>query len=261
MVQVVGKIPEFTEDASVEEKEVEVTAPAEEKDTPAPSADKPSDPEKAADDTAPSQDSEELAQTLSSLQKERTELLKEIAQLRGNKRELKNEKLQEFNQRVDDLKDIHPDDAELIDRVIRAKGFVTQDQATQMFYKAVEQEELDKFLAKYPEYKPENDPNNINWSLLEQQIEKEKDMGYARPKNPHLIGTFLERVHQSVSGRIRRDVSITAKKRQLEVAGVGTGGTQPSSSPKRLSSDLRAYYERGGWSEDEIRKIEARLPE
>lgn len=253
---VVGKLPEFADDASAEKGEKEgVKVPEEkEKETPEPPEEKPAS--EPSEDIAPPN---ELELQVQKLQEERTKLLKEIKELRGSKREIKQQKLDEVQQHIDDLKDVHPEDAQLIDRVMRAKGYVTKEEANRMFYENVKQEELDKFLNKYPEYKPENDPDNIHWGSFERQIEKEKELGYSLPKNPHLIAPFLERVHQQISSKGSNDSR--AIQRRVQIAGVGSGGTQQSSSPKRLDPAKRVILERGGWSEDEIRRIEEKLPE
>ena len=125
-----------------------------------------------------------------------------------------------------------------------------------MFYQSVENEELTKFLEKYPEYKPENDPNNINWNVLERELGWMK-----KPVNPHLIGDMLERARKMATGFVApSDHGLPEKKRQVQLASVGSVGTQrSSSSPKTLSSQQREIYERGGWTEEEIKSIEANL--
>lgn len=260
MIQTIGKIPEFTEDApdnSDKGKEAVPEAPEkDEKDTPAPPEEKPADEEIASEDTEPSEEQKAIQK----LQEERTKLLREIKELKGTKRELKEKRLEEVQQHIDDLKDMHPDDVTLIDRVLRAKGYVTKEEAGKMFYEAVKQEELEKFLNKYPEYKTENDPDNIHWGAFERQIEKEKELGYSLPKNPHNISAFLERVHNQLSPTSKGS-DRGALQRRVQVASVGAGGHQQSPSPKRLDDAKRTLLLRGGWSEDEIKKIEEKLPE
>ena len=255
MVQTVGKLPEFTDDASVE-KEQEVTPEkevTEEKETPSPQEEKPAS--EPSDDTAESEKLSSLEKAVESLQKEKLTLLKAVKELKGTRRELKQQRLEAVDQHLDDLKDMHPEDVSAIERVVRGKGYMTKEEASLMFYKTVQQEELDKFLNKFPEYKPENDPDNILWEAFERQVTKEKEIGYSLPKNPHLIGVFLERVHQSLSPKIRSDQA--AAKRRIEIAGVGSGGSQESSSPRRLDERYRSKLI--GFSDDDIKKIEERL--
>lgn len=263
MAQKVGKIPEFTDETSVnqeetEVKETEAQAPApDEKDTQPPPVEKPATEESGEDTQEPSK--EELLTAVEKLKGEKTQLLKDIKELRGSKREIKQEQLRQVEQHIDDLKDLHPDDVAIIDRVLRSKGYMTKDEAGKMFYEAVKQEELDKFLAKYPEYRPENDPDNIRWGAFERQIEKEKDLGYSLPKNPHLIGAFLERVHSAIAPKGTADRA--SVQRRIQVAGVGAGGSQQSVTPAQLDPERRAILVRGGWTEEDIKRIESRLTE
>lgn len=262
MAQTVGKLPEFTDDAPANpEKEVVITAPegAEEKETPATEEEKPAEPS-VDTENSPDPEKEKTEAEVLALQKEKTDLLKEIQELRGNRREIKEKKLEIVQQQIDELKDLNPDDVGLIDRVLRSKGYVTKQEAGQMFYEAAKQEELDKFLSKYPEYKPENDPNDVHWAAFNRQIEKERELGYQLPKNPHLIAQFLERVHKELNPRQASGKGATEQR--IRLASVGSSSTQqPSNSSKRMDPAKRSILERGGWNEEEIRRMEENLPD
>ncbi len=253
MVQIVGKIPEFTEDAPVNNEDGQ---PVEAQETETPSTPE----EKPVTESDEGSGGGELEKAIEKLQHERSELIKEVKELRGSKRELKQQQLQQTQQHIDELKDLHPDDIGTIERVLRSKGYMTKDEAGQMFYEAVKNEELEKFLNKYPEYKPENDPDNIRWGAFERQIEKEKDLGYSLPKNPHNLAVFLERVHGAIASP-KTTTDRAAAERRIQIAGVGSRGSQQSSSPKRLDNERRQILSRGGWTEEEIQNIEAKLPE
>ena len=176
-------------------------------------------------------------------------LLKEISELRGQRRELKQDQLTVVSKEIEELKDVHPDDAAIVEKVLRAKGYIRKDEAHQMFYDTVKQEELNKFLSKYPEYKPENDQNDLNWSALQRELGL-----YKMPGDPHQIGEILERAHKAVARPA--DPASQARKRQIEIASVGGGGMQRSSSTKKsLDPRYRQELERGGWSEEEIKRI------
>ena len=272
----IGKIPEFTQDESfagqgpveeVKQPIVEET-PTDEKETPEPPAEKPTEQEIAGEDTqALSQAIEqpievpqptEEQRALTGLQAERVKLLKEISELKGQRREIKQEELRTVEQHIDDLKDLHPEDVSVIERVLRGKGYVTKQEANQMFYESVKQDELNKFLERYPEYKPENDPGDINWTMLQREMSY-----YKVPPNPHQITEILERSHRSIvkvpSGRAPQ-TSMQQAKRQLQVASHGSGGAQRPSSHGKLSPQQVDVYRQGGWTEDEIKSIEAKLP-
>ena len=221
-----------------------------EKETPPepPAEEKPAPTEVAGDDI------EETKKQVEGLLKEREKLLSEIQNLRGQRRELKQEEIAKVEQKIDEFKDIHPEDEALIDKVLKKKGILTQEQASQMFYKSVEKEEVRKFLEKFPEYRPENDKEDINWNALQREFSD-----YRKPDDPHRISELLEKAHSAIS-RLPNDRTLGAKKQQIKVASAGSGGTQRSSSQgKTLNPDTRAMLSRGGFTEEDIRKMESRL--
>lgn len=267
--QIIGQIPEFTVDSSAsprEGKQEEVKEPVaeegteEEKGTQEPPAEKPSEEKKEEIQVAPTVDTQvqvdtqETNKALRGLQEERVKLLKEISELKGQRREIKQEQIDKVEKQIDDLKDLHPDDIATIDRVLRAKGYLTKEESQTMFYEAVKQEEITKFLEKYPEYKPENDSNDLNWNSLQ------REMAYYRmPLNPHDLFQVLERAHRMVP-RTRSDLGdIETKKHAISVASTGSGGSQKSSISKKLDSRYVDELRRGGFSEDDIKSMEARL--
>lgn len=258
MAEIVGKIPEFTTDETPKGEVAEVKQPAveeqpEEKETPAsPPEEKPLESDTPKDDTpAPSQP--ELDKAIQGLQEERVKLLKEITDLRGQKREIKQEQIQKVEDKIDELKDLHPDDVAIIDRVLRGKGYLTKAEADNMLFEAVKREEINKFLEKYPEYKPENDRDDTNWNLIQSEMAL-----YRTPGDARQIGQLLERAHRSIV-KVPSERNIPAQKRAIEVASKGSGGVQRSSTSKTFDPARRAMFERGGWSEEEIRKMEEKL--
>src|SRR3990167_7431828 len=107
--QTVGKIPDFTEETPEEQVVEKETLPEEET-----SEEQPLDSNK--EDTQPS--AQEVETELERLRRDKTDLIKEIRELRGTKREVKEEKLKQVEQHMDDLRDLHPDDTAMIDRVL-----------------------------------------------------------------------------------------------------------------------------------------------
>lgn len=257
----IGKIPEFTSDVPPEEtgqgtvppvEQVVDETPVIEKDTPVAPTETPAS--NAGENTTPPQSSVQESPEVVGLREERVKLLKEITELRGTKREIKQDQLAIVEKQIDDLKDVNPNDVNLIDRVLRSKGYMTKEEQSKMFYEAVKDEELNKFLDAYPEYKPTNDPNDVNWNALQREI------GYYRmPTDPHKIREVLDRAHRAIA-KVSSDPSLPQRQRQIQVAGTGGGGTQRSSpSGKTLTPTQRRAYEDGGWSTEEIKQIEANL--
>ena len=231
------------------------TETAIETETPAPPAEKPVE-EPVAPDVVTPDPLQEVKTQIKALQEERTQILKDISELRGTKREIKQDQLRKVDDNIQELKDVHPDDVAVIDRVAKQKGFVTKEEANRMFYDAVKQDELTKFLDKYPEYKPENDPGDANWSNLQ------KELGlYRMPENPRDLTYILERAHRALP-KVKSERVAEAKHR-VQVAGVGAGGVQRSSPSKttdpRLSSLMDSHMQ--GWSDEEIKNLKNKLPE
>lgn len=243
-------VPEFTNDGTEEVKQaVENTV---EKDT---HAELPADEVTPADSVQPPirDDSGDLTKQLQGLQDERVKLLKEIQDLRGQRRELKRDELTKLDDKIDELKDVNPDDVAIIDKVLRSKGYITKEESARMHYESVKQEEVNKFLEKYPEYKPENDPNDLNWNALQREFSI-----YRVPDDPRLIGERLIRAHKAIAP-VASDRNVDIKRQQVRTAGSGSGGVQRSSSSKALDPAKRAMLERGGWSAEDIKRIEERL--
>ncbi len=258
---VVGQIPEFTGEApssgQEEIKQPVVQPTGTEAITPEVPPETPAVVDTPSVDTIEPvvvQETEDQ-KALKGLQEERVKLLKEIVELRGQKREIKADQIARVEQQIDDLKDLNPDDVGLIERVIRSKGYVNKEEANHMFYKAVEQEELGKFLDKYPEYKPENDPNDLNWGTLQ------KELGfYKMPSNPKLIQEILERAHRAIP-KVQSGPSIPVQQRKVQVASAGSGGgaQRPSSNAvTAFDPDTRAMLKQGGFSDEDIKAMEAR---
>ena len=261
--QIIGKLPEFTEDTAnaeipiitaepeVKETTEDKTEVVEEKEAPAVT------PTEIKPDILNVVDTR-VEKQVDALQREKVELLKQIQELRGQRRELKEKEILKVDQQLDELKDLHPDDVKLVEKILRNRGYMTKDEANQMFYEAVKKEETTKFLEEFPEYKPENDPSDLNWHRLEQEM-----AWYRRPDDPHQLNVLLRRAHRAIAvPSSDRGTKEQVKTRQVQVASVGSGGVQRSSSVKKsLDLDRRAMLIRGGWSEEEINQIEKRLPE
>lgn len=252
-------VPEFTSDVPPEgtgQGTVQPVEPVveeglvEEKDTPVAPTETPAE---TVGDTTATPSSSVQDTEIEALRRERVKLLGEISELRGQKREVKQELLTHVEQQIDDLKDVNPNDVTLIDRVLRSKGYITKEEQSRMAYESVKNEELNKFLETYPEYKPANDPNDINWNALQREI------GYYRmPSDPRKIREVLDRAHRATV-KVSSDPGLPQRQRQVQVAGTGGGGTQRSSSRNTLDPSKRAMLEQGGWSEEEIKRIEANL--
>ena len=247
MPNVVGSIPEFTDDGT---EEVKPIIPEEET-----IEETETQPEQTTDEVVPQtvQTTSDLTESeKQGLYNERAKLLKEISELRGQRRELKKEELFQVQEQIATIDDVNPEDVQVVEKVLRAKGYITRDESNKMFYESVKQEEINKFLEKHPEYKPENDKEDLHWQTLNREVGL-----YKLPENPRLIGSILERAHKSVSPSAPVQ-NTQAVKRQIQVASAGSSGQTASSSPKKtITSQHKEMLLRGGWTEDEINKMSA----
>lgn len=257
MSNVIGSIPEFSEGSLSNQGQEEVKQAAADEvveqatDTP---TELPADTEPALDTQSEDTGEEEVVTLLKAkagLEAERTKLLKQISELKGQRRDIKQEQLLTVQDKLDDLKDVNPSDVELIEKVLKNKGYVKKDDVLQLTYEEVKNQELKQFLDKYPEYKPENDPNDLKWSTLQREFGE-----FARPSDPHRIGYLLEKAHRANLPASERDLT-TVKKQQVKTASVGSGGVQRSSPNKVPDSRLAKLMETHmtGFSEEEKRKM------
>lgn len=259
----VGAIPEFSSDGTQPEGAVE--AANNEEGTDAPEVD--GQPTRTVDtpETPPEQKpvpspaepppvDDPREKQIQGLESEKAKLLDEIKALRGTRREIKQDQIDKVTTEIDELKDVNPEDTAIVEKILRSKGYIRKDEVSKMHYESVKQDELDSFLEKYPEYRPENDPNDVNWNALQ------RELGYYRmPDNPKLIRNVLERAHKALGKPATPDAQV--QKRRVETAGHGSGGVQtPAQQPdvRTLSAEQKIALKQGGWTDAEIKKMEGK---
>lgn len=241
------------EESKTEEKEMKTPSelPAEEKSAEEnPEEDNPS--EEIADGEV-----NKLQQQLTGLTGEKSKLLGEIRELRNERRGLKGQDTFDVKQeqKVDELKDVHPEDIALIEKVNKAKGYTSKEEVELLLYDRVEQEQISSFLEKYPEYKPENDTSDTKWENLQQEVSL-----YRKPSDPSQVKSLLLKAHNAISKPNLGGQSAAIKKKQIETAGMGGGGkTQRSFSQKSFSPVQKEMMSRGGYTEKEIKELEGKL--
>lgn len=264
--QVIGKLPEFDGENQEEVKEPAV-APESGAEVPQgnetetqsepPAEEKASESEETprADDTTDLR--QKFLEEIEGLKQDRQELLLELKDLRGQRREAKQAEIDKVQEQIDDLKDVNQDDATLVDRIVKARGYVSRGDVQKMFYDSRKQEVFNSFFREFPEYSEENDPQRSKFNPLLRELQL-----YKEPSDPGEYARLLRRAHDQVAGTKRsgeRDTIVT--KRQVEIAGVGSGGVQRSSSVKGFSPARRAQLQSWGWTEDQIQGMEKRQSE
>ena len=260
--EIVGKIPAFsdeqeeTEKAEVQDEEVKKedadddAAPEEEKET---------QPDTSTGENQPKAGDDADQKAIIGLQTQRAKLLKEIRELRGTRREAKQAQINEVEQQIDDLADLNADDVAVVERVLKAKGYVRRDDVQELTYEQAKNQELDKFLDKHPEYRPENDPNDEKWQQLQDELAL-----YQRPADPSRIGELLEKshrvIHQDYSKPKNEQPARNAMTQRLSTAQAGASGErQLSGVGQTFDAQKREMLRRGGWTDDDILAMEKNL--
>ncbi len=239
-----GKLPE--EQLPPQEEPAVETEPAGEQEAVKPEG------ETSSQDTG-----EEVQKQVLGLEQEKQKLLEEITSLRGERRELKQVQIDKVDSQLiqtkDEYADLYPEDVKTFERLARSRGLVSKEEVKKMVYDTVKQQVLDDFLTKYPEFKPENDPNDKNWNRLQQEL-----AFYKMPDNPKLVATLLEKARKQVVPTQGEPNTLEAQRR-IKTASMGQGGVQRSSSKSTLAPEQKESYRRGGWTEEEIKDIENNL--
>jgi hypothetical protein len=255
-------VDENLEESATSESDVEtgVTAPVEgEEALPEPPAgEEPASfgENQTGDSISTSKQQEELQSAIEGLKETRREILEEIRDLRGQRREGKQAELETVQDKIDNLEDVNPDDVNLIDRILRSKGYIPKGDVQHMLSESKKADEIDKFLADYPEYNEDNDPDRKRFEPLIREVSL-----YKEPADPKDWGRLLRKAHKALTGSQGSQVAsgrgVPAMKRQAEIAGVGSGGVQRSSSVKSFTPEHRSRLLDGGWSEEEVKEMEA----
>ena len=168
-----------------------------------------------------------------------------------------------------DLSKYKAEDVELFEGLASALGYVKEGDLAQreiatktQTYETVKRQQVNLFLEKHSEYRPENDPGDAKWSALLSEFQL-----YKFPEDPQRIGDLLERVHSTLvpatgnTADVKKIAEILAKK-QAAKTGQGSGGasggspSKPKTNPRK--EHLATIAKKGGlvgFSEEELTEI------
>ena len=141
----------------------------------------------------------------------------------------------------DDLSDIAEADVALIERVLQAKGYVKKDELQEtkaQLRKRTEQEMINTFISKHPEYSDENDSDGSKWQKLKDTFRLfDKSMR----ENPEHTLTLLENAHRLVAPESIQQKETIRKVAEQRRNRLGTqlsdGGGGSTSTESRTSGD------------------------
>lgn len=239
---------EDTQDASSASEDEPGSEPETEEETPEVE-------EETTDDSTDEPDDEQVVTALTS---EKERLLKEISDLRTERRSVRESKKEEplfIESQTDELADVNPQDAELIEKVLRAKGYVKKDELNALTYKEKLDAHKDQWLQAHPEYLPANDPDDTNWNALTTTLN-----GYFKtPANPADIVKMLDVAHgmvkpsSSIPTKSRASADAANEKIKISSKGASAGGaSKPIISKSKGTIDRSAFH---GFSDEELAEL------
>jgi hypothetical protein len=150
-----------------------------------------------------------------------------------------------------DISDVEPEDVDRIERVLKAKGYVKKDQLAGVQAATMQDTEVDAFLERHPELKPENDPDDLRWSAFKRELTL-----FAQPKDRATFRKVLERAYKGVAPAAAPPTRTPDQQRgAIRRAGAGSGGgghvtTTPRPSGGGIPSHLRGGMK--GFSQKEL---------
>jgi len=283
MTNKIGKLPEFTEGgetSSEEVKEQEQNASEETEITETESSEenKSTEENNTNDNDNKTSESEKL-KALEELRKQEDELNNDVTNLdieikarrdkivqkRAERREKRDlidkigDKLPETQE--DNLQDIDSTTLQILDRYTRSKGLVPKSELENINYENQHKTAEQAFYERHKEYLPENDKNDILYNALKVELSL-----YAKPNNPVLITKLFEKAHYEVKRQyphLFKDSTLTEKvnaSQRIGVSSIGGGNTggssrQTSSKGGKLSQTQINILSQGGWTEEEITKL------
>ena len=202
-----------------------------------------------------------------------------ISQRRGERRE-KRDLTQSIDSALppeetpDDLSDIDPETLKVLDRFTKAKGLVPKSELSQMTYQSAHKTAEDAFYESHPEYKPENDDNDLLYNALKTELSL-----YSTPKDAKLIPKLFEKAHSEVrklypdkfkktapdKKEISEDTKAAAGRIKKQQTGGGPSGGSSgggSTSSKTVSGTAKTFTDvqitalkDGGWSDEDIKRL------
>lgn len=159
----------------------------------------------------------------------------------------------------DNLDDVDADAVATIERVIKAKGYVKQQDVDKRTAQEAHKIAQDAFYEKHQEYNVKNDKDDFLYNALCAELAL-----FATPNDPKQIPILLEKAHKAVQSsypdffKEGKEKKTVAKTKRIKNAGTGGGvsGSGASSEENEpLSDRKRQIYLDGGWSEEDIDEL------
>jgi hypothetical protein len=234
-----------------EDQEVEETLDGEDIPEDTSASDNTDDTEEESSDDEDSEeevvDDEITEKELEGLRSQKERLSSEIVELRKERRGVRKEEKPDVFVETNPLDGVADSDVELIEKVLKSKGYVKKEDQYQSSLESYK----DAWLEDHPDYLPDNDPDDVLWNKLN----KELNTFYKRPKNPKDIVKLLSRIDKDINPKASIPVKSRAKteaaKKKIETSSKGGGGKGKSTStPKTKTTVDRSAL--SGFTDEEL---------
>lgn len=160
---------------------------------------------------------------------------------------------------VDENVPIDQETEKVLDNWAKKKGYVSKDEFLKTQYDNEKDFQVKTFIEGHPEYNMDNDPENLKWNRIVNEI----NSFYRMPENPKDIGKLLGRVHGGLYGDKQKEKDLEgqalAKIQKTKMATLGGAGKESfkntSVAKVQLTESQKDVYRKGGWSEEEIKEL------
>lgn len=154
------------------------------------------------------------------------------------------------------LEGIATEDIALVEKILKAKGYVHKSDLQKQNYEQVKKSEINTFLETHPEYKPGSSGGDQLWDGLLQEFNL-----YKMPTDPKQIGDLLKRAHANASGSQlaidpKQAAKFLAQKRvnkTNQATGSGKAGAAPEVAPKGVPEAALKHLK--GISPEELEEL------
>ena len=255
----------FGDDQEVKEPAVgdEVTETPEDASTPESEPEEPvkKDEEPAGEQeptvTEPESDTEPTVDpAIAALEATRDKLRAEVTQMREERRRERAKPLILEKGEELDLSDVAEQDIAVIEKVLRAKGYVSKSELQTLSYQEKLEASKDEWLQAHPEYQPANDPDDTNWGKLQETLKL-----FASPSDPKDVKRVLDMAHayiRPVVAPTKNSAGTASATEKLIIASKGaSGGSSTKPAPSAKSSELSklASEHLKGFTDDELTEL------
>lgn len=243
-IQDEASVVETVPDQTVEEEDELIVAPSEETESVVERE------EEAEEDKS--------AIAVNALKAEEEKLRKQISELRTERRAIREGKTEQpLTVEKVDLSDVAEADVALVEKILRAKGYVRKEELSAMTYKDQVESYKDAWLKDHPEYLPENDPNDTNWEALNTVVSNY----FKSPDDPRDIQTILDLAHAKVKPEgakipVKTRASTDAAKEKIQVSskGASSGGSTKAAVVQKAAAKIdRGFFQ--GFTDEELAEM------